>query len=295
MVVQTAPDVATAMNHWDRAAWCLAALALAGDPDAAPELATGARGVLRAVHDLPEGIDAPTSPSPQISAQARAGLLVAATAAGGRAVSWDAQSDAALLAQGASSAQGAPAFARFMVPTMGDLSERLARPGARMLDVGTGVAALAIGFAEVFPQLNVLGLDILERPLALARRALAASRVAGRVTVRLQDVADLVDADGFDLAWVPAPFLPPPVLGPALDRVAAAMRADGWLLLAHGRYGDDPLEDALNRLKVASYGGSPINSATARQLLSSRGFDPVADLPTPPGAPALTAGRRPSA
>ncbi len=47
---------------------------------------------------------------------------------------------------------------------MGDLGSRLATPGARMLDVGTGVSAMAIAFAQVFPQLHVLGIDVLDRP-----------------------------------------------------------------------------------------------------------------------------------
>ena len=83
---------------------------------------------------------------------------------------------------------------------MGDLAGRVAAPGARMLDVGTGVAAMAVAFAQVFPQLQVVGIDVLDRALDLARRNIAASDVASRVTVRKQDVSGFSDDAGFDLA-----------------------------------------------------------------------------------------------
>ena len=63
---------------------------------------------------------------------------------------------------------------------MGDLASRLAAPGARMLDIGTGVGALAVGFGEAFPQLHVPGIDVLDRALGRARQTLAASGVAAR-------------------------------------------------------------------------------------------------------------------
>jgi hypothetical protein len=37
-----------------------------------------------------------------------------------------------------------------------------------------------------------------------------------------------------------------------------------------------------------------LDDAPAAELLSGAGFDEVRNLPTPPGAPALTAGRRPA-
>ena len=109
--------------------------------------------------------------------------------------------------------------ARFMLPMMGDLAGRLAAPGARMLDAGTGVAAMAIAFAQVFPQLQVLGIDVFDRALDLARRNIAASDVAARVTVRKQDIAAFSDDTGFDMAYIPAPFV-----APGLRRRAAAGR-----------------------------------------------------------------------
>ena len=71
---------------------------------------------------------------------------------------WAAQSDEALLAQGRASAQGAAGFAQFVMPMLAGLQETFA-DGARMLDVGTGVAAMAVAYAELFPQLTVVGID----------------------------------------------------------------------------------------------------------------------------------------
>jgi methylase of polypeptide subunit release factors len=82
---------------------------------------------------------------------------------------------------------------RFGLPMLGGLAEALARPGARMLDVGTGVAAMAVAYAELFPELTVVGLDVLPRALALAAATVAASGVADRVVLREQDVTTLDD------------------------------------------------------------------------------------------------------
>ena len=71
---------------------------------------------------------------------------------------------------------------------------------------------------------------MLDRPLDLARQNIAAGDVAARVTVRKQDVAGFTDDTGFELAYLPAPFVPPPALEAGLPRVAAALRPHGWML-----------------------------------------------------------------
>ena len=60
-----------------------------------------------------------------------------------------------------------------------------------MLDVGTGVAAMAVAFAEVFPQLTVVGNDVMRRVLALAEQTVAASSVSDRIILRQRDVVSL--------------------------------------------------------------------------------------------------------
>lgn len=83
----------------------------------------------------------------------------------------------------------------------------LAKPGAAMLDVGSGVAGLAVGFAQAFPALTVVGIDVMPRVLAFGARP-PQERCPERVILRHQDVTELDEAESFDLAWVPAPFLP---------------------------------------------------------------------------------------
>ena len=292
------PDVRASVEAWDEAAWSLAALALAASDDSPPELSGAARELLAAA-----GLaGAPGDPLPglgdsdpgQVASQAAASLHQTSALLSGRGTSWNDQGDEALLAQGNASAQGASAFARLLLPSMGDLPGRLAAPGARMLDVGTGVGALAVAFAEAFPQLHVLGIDILDRALALARHTIAASGADTRVTVRKQDVAEFSDDDGFDLAWLPAPFIPQPSLHAGLPRVVAALRPGGWLMVAHGKFEGTPVQNALTRLKTIAYGGTPLGEEAASRLLRDAALTSVRQVLTPPGAPAVTIGQKPA-
>jgi Methyltransferase domain len=223
-------DLQATIQAWDQAAWSLAALALTAQGDGPPELTAAARELLAAT-----GLTAaPGAPLPglgtatpgQIASQAAAALHQASALAGGRGYQWGTQSDEALVAQGRVSAQRAVTVARFMLPMMGDLAGRLASPGARLLDVGTGAGALAVAFAQVFPQVQVLGIDILDRALGLARQAIAVSDVGARVTVRKQDVADFADDAGFDLAWLLAVASRHecPLLAATLDELAGRAR-----------------------------------------------------------------------
>ncbi len=290
-------DVLQALDTWDRAAWCLAALALAMEGRQESALTRAAGEVLAAVGLVdepdkpPPGTDALGRPA--LGSQAAASLHKTSSLLVTGRVDWSAQSDEALLSQGRASAQGARGFAQFGLPRMGDLADRLGAPGARMLDVGTGVGALAVAYAEVFPALHVLGIDVLDRVLVLARQTIASSTVPDRVSVRKQDVADLTDDDGgFDLVWVPAPFLPEPALRRGMARSAGALRPGGWVMMAHGKYSTDPLSDAVTRLQTVAYGGTALDDGAARQLLSDHGLTRVATVPTPHGAPAITIGCR---
>jgi predicted O-methyltransferase YrrM len=291
-------DLQATAQAWDEAAWSLAALALTARGDCPPELTAAAGELLAAtaVTGEPGGpLREPGTPAPrQIASQAVAALHQASALASGRGYHWGAQSDEALLAQGNASAQAARAFAQFVLPTMGGLAGRLAAPGARMLDVGTGVAAGAVAFAQQFPQLHVLGIDILDRALDLARQAIAASDAAARVTVRKQDAADFADDAGFDVAWLPAPFIAQPALRSGMPRVAAALRTGGWLIVGHGKFGGTPVQDALTRLKTIAYGGTPLDEGAACHLLRNAGLTSVRPVPTPPGAPAITIGQKPA-
>jgi SAM-dependent methyltransferase len=65
------------------------------------------------------------------------------------------------------------------------------RAGGRMLDVGCGAGWSSIGVALAYPSAEVLGVDIDEPSIELARRNAAAYGVADRVTFVVADVAQL--------------------------------------------------------------------------------------------------------
>ena len=205
---------------------------------------------------------------------------------------WAAQSDEALIAQGRASARGAAAFAQFGVPMLAGLQEAFAE-GARMLDVGTGVAAMAVAFAELFPRLTVVGIDVMPRVLGLAEQTVAASSVGDRIILREQDVSSLDEPATYALAWLPAPFIPASLLGAGVLRVVESLRPGGWLMLGHGKYGGSAVNDAIGRFKTIAYGGTALNDEEAEGMLRSAGLVDVRTVPTPQGAPAITVGRKP--
>jgi len=293
-----ARDLAGILQTWDEGAWCLAALAVGARAEHSVELTAAAQEVLAAagVMDRPGGglLGVSSSTPQQLAGQAAAPLHITSALVSGGRKTWEANSDAALLAQGEASAQAAPMFAQYMLPQMGDLRERLSRPGARMLDVGTGVAAMAVNYARVFPRLHVLGLDVLDRALALASQTIAASKVGDRVSVRNQDVVEFADEDGFDLAWMPAPFLCESAFRAGLPRVTLTLRPGGWLVVGHGKFTGTPMQAAVTRFKTVAYGGTPLDDLQAHQLLDEQGLTSVRTMPTPPGAPAITIGQKPA-
>ena len=272
------------LHELDRSAWTLAAIVAAlrdGEPTA------------RAVIELLGPIQSLVGEeAEQVAGAAAAPLLQAARfVTGGSA--WNEQDDEALLAQGRASAAAGALFPESVLPQLPG-GERLLTGPVRLLDVGVGVAAMAVALCQHMPQLSIVGLDVLDRALELARRHVEDAGLDERIELRRLDVAELDEADEFDLAWLPAPFIPRPALERGLARVAAALRPDGWVLLGHGRLGEDAMDGAVTRFKTVAYGGTPLDDGEAEALLESIRLVDVHHLPIPPGAPALAVGRRPS-
>lgn len=197
-----------------------------------------------------------------------------------------------LQSQGRASMMVAPLLAQ-LAPDLGDLAERLASPGARLLDLGTGTGWLAIALARTFPDATVVGLDIAEGPLALARANVTAEGVDGRVTLRLADASAPIDEAAFDVVWVPGPFLDRDVVPAVVAGAHGGLRPGGWVVF--GRYAgpDDPLAQTLVDLRVVRSGGHPWTAADVERLLVEAGFT---DVQTPErwwAAPMVfTVGRR---
>jgi precorrin-6B methylase 2 len=161
----------------------------------------------------------------------------------------------------------------------------------RFLDVGTGGGAIALEAAAQCPSLRVVGLDIWEPALALARVNVAASPDAARIDIRAQDVTCLDEVAVYTLAWLPAPFLSQAIAQAALDRLAVALAPGGYLVVGLYLPPADPTGAALAALRLTRSGGHVWDSGVMEAELRSRGF---AGVETCAGPPAVTfvMGRR---
>jgi SAM-dependent methyltransferase len=291
---ETARDQLQSLLHGgDQEIWTTAAVVLAIRGAASEEQQAAARAVLAA-----RGVAGVASLGAEeaggLAAQAAAPIHQVAAVLRGDGQTWAAQSDEALLAQGRASAQSAAGFAQFGLPMLAGLREAFT-DGARMLDVGTGVAGMAIAYAELFPRLTVVGIDVMPRVLALAEQTVAASPASDRIILRQQDVTSLDEPETYAFAWLPAPFIPESALRAGVLRVSESLLPGGWLMLAHGKYGGPAASDAVGRFKTIVYGGTALDDRQAEEMLESAGLVEVMTVPTPQGAPAITVGRRPTA
>ena len=211
-----------------------------------------------------------------------------------RAPGWSYTDVELLQSAGQASASFTEALAERAAGQLTGLAERLGAPDAAFLDVGVGVGGIAVAMCQRWPGLRAVGIDPWEPALALARRSVAAAGLDDRVELRAQPVEELTDRGVYDLAFVPAPFLPPPVLPVAVERVVAALASGGWLVLASYR-GESALGEAVARLRTVHSGGTALDAEAGEALLVGAGLADVRALPDDTWASArLVAGRRTS-
>jgi hypothetical protein len=257
-------------------------------PDLAAAVTTVARTVVPDLDRIPPDAAGP------LGAVATAMLTQAATFAAdpaGTPPTWSVTDPALLTAQGQASAAFAPLIRDQLAPRLDGLLAALVT-GGEILDVGIGVAALAIAFARTFPACGVVGLDVWAPALALARENVAAAGLEDRIEVREQSVADLADVDRYALVWFAGPFIPEPILPEALARCAAATRPRGWVVFAaYG--GADPRQQALADLRTVRSGGAALTDDEVVELLAGAGLRDAHPLEVTIGLPArLVAARR---
>jgi SAM-dependent methyltransferase len=179
-----------------------------------------------------------------------------------------------------------------IAPQFDGLAPRLEAPDGAFLEIGTGVGRLSIAIARRWPSLRIVAMDIWAPSLALARSNVAAAGLQDRIELREQGGEELTDQSKFDLAWIPAPFIAPHVLGRILDRVYRALTPGGWVLFGTAKPGTD-LNAALMRFRVASWGGEITSQEAVEGLLSDAGFTQIRVLPGPPrDFKMIVAGRR---
>ena len=88
-----------------------------------------------------------------------------------------------LQSQGQSSGAVPPLIAS-VAPTLDGLTDALAREGARILDIGSGVAALSISCCRVWPQASVVGVDPWEPAMKLGVQNVSEAGLEDRITLR---------------------------------------------------------------------------------------------------------------
>lgn len=167
--------------------------------------------------------------------------------------------------------------------------EEATREGGAFLDVGTGVAQLAIDAAGTWRGLRIVAIDISEPALALARENVAASHASDRIELRKQNVLDLDDRNAFTIAWLPAPFIPRDDFGRAVSAILEALKPGGWLVVGHYVIPDEPVARELARLQSVRSGGYPWTSDMLVYHLHVHGYT---DVEAPTGFPELVIGRR---
>jgi len=160
--------------------------------------------------------------------------------------------------------------ASMMMPTLlrgsGELTDV-----SSLLDIGTGVGLLAVSAARVWPECTVIGIDVWEPSLELARRNVAAAGLGHRIELRRQDLLDLDDAGRYDCVWLPSFFFSPEALAAALPKITAATRPGGHVVMAHYEPPPDPLPRTTMRLRTVRDGGSMLDSGGAAGLLRGAG------------------------
>jgi SAM-dependent methyltransferase len=181
-----------------------------------------------------------------------------------RPSAWSHNDAVVLQAQGAASGVVASLF-----ETIG-----VGGPGARILDVGTGVAGLAAALCRTFPGSTVVGVDPSPPSLELARANIAEAGLEDRVTLVEGTIQEYEDAEGFDLAWLPSFFIPETVLDEAVVRIFELLRPGGRLVVGVTFVDDSfPLAAAADDLFTVRSGGSVLAPEGAIALLARSGFE----------------------
>lgn len=123
-------------------------------------------------------------------------------------------------------------FLDFVLPQLPELGARLGE-GGRVLDVGCGGGWAVVQFAERFPDISCLGVDLEPHSVELARRLIAERGLSDRCEAQAQSVDQLTDDGAYDVAMS---FLVVHEIAPALKQaafaaVARALKTGGYFLI----------------------------------------------------------------
>jgi len=149
------------------------------------------------------------------------------------------------------------------------------------LDVGTGVAGIALEAARTCPDIKVDGIDIWEPALELARTNVADSPYADRVSVRNLDISELDEVNRYSLAWLPTMFLKRPTVETALGRIARASVKNAYLVAGVYTRPEDPFLALMANLRTIRSGGEISDPTDIKAMMEARGYVDVEMSATP--------------
>lgn len=178
------------------------------------------------------------------------------------------------------------------------ITEKLSAAPARILDLGTGSGAIALGLARHYPEAKVTALDVSAEAVELTRENIARNQLADRVTALQSDWFSALDAAArFELVVSNPPYL---TAAEAADTAAEIRQYEPSLALTPGVTGMEALTPiiagARDRLETGGWlaleTGIAQHAALAAQLAAQgyTGFESVADLT---GRPRFVFARRP--
>ncbi len=183
---------------------------------------------------------------------------------------------------------------REIVPICEGLAGRLGAPGGSLLDVGVGVAGTAIAFAQMWPAVRIVGIDVWPPSLRLARENVDRAGLADRIELREQGVQALEDQAAFDYVYFANTFIPEPIARVGLRRALGALRPGGWISVGANNDAAPAPAAALFRLRETQWGGPVWSAAEAENVLRETGFVEVHTGATAPAALVTwIVGRRP--
>jgi precorrin-6B methylase 2 len=214
---------------------------------------------------------------------------------GSRTTSWSHSEPEILSAIGNAARMHAHSFTRGVVPICDGLADRLAAPTARLLDVGVGVAGTATALAQMWPELHIVGIDVWQPSLRLARENVDAAGLADRIELREQGVEALDDTNAYDAVYFAVHFIQERFARPGIARVFSAMRTGGWIVTGATPFEQMPPEvAALHRFRETQWGSPLWTIAQTEQVLRDAGFVDVRIAPPQPGPPVVwIAARKP--
>ncbi|GEM_PF-1646903 len=194
-----------------------------------------------------------------------------------RGSNWEITDAAAMQAMGRSSKS---AFIRMksiaeMYPAMRETFS------GTFLDVGTGVAGIALEAARSCPEIKVEGIDIWEPALELARKNIAESGYSDRVSARNLDVCALDEQDRYSLVWLPTMFLKRPIVEAAFDRIVRASVHNAYLVAGIYTQPADPFLALMANLRTLRSGGEITDPLEIKTMMEARGYVEVELSVTP--------------